>query len=346
MNACVQKLENGDMSKIIKDNSNHLYDEAKKIIEEGRQKALTAVNSLMLIANWHIGQLIVKSQGGKDKSAYGNKLITQLAQQMENEFGRGYSKRNLHYMRAFYMAFPNFDALPLQLSWSVCLQLMKETNDNARLYYTSEAIKNSWSSRITERMIRSGSFYRYLENKPAILPNKATLEYESQTPKQSIKDPYYLEFLGLPENNEVSENELEGLLVTHLKTFIMELGRGFTFVERQKRITLDQESFYVDLVFYNIQLDCYVLIDLKTKKLRSQDIGQMQMYVNYFDREIKTERQKPTIGLVLCESKNNAQVSYMLPVDNGQIFAAAYKVILPSEEELKEIIIRSSARLK
>ena len=254
---------------------------------------------------------------------------------MTQDFGKGFTVTNLKYMRQFYLMFPNGHALRDELSWTHYRLLIKVENDNAREFYMQEAVKSQWSTRQLERQINSFFYERLLSSK-----NKEQVAEEIQTlapakkPEDVIRNPYVLEFLGLTPNDDFYENDLEQALITHLQKFLLELGRGFSFVARQKRITFDGRHFRIDLVFYNYILKCFILIDLKVGDLTHQDLGQMQMYVHYYERELMNEGDNPPIGIVLCADKSESVVKYTLPENETQIFASKYKLYLPSEEEL------------
>lgn len=254
---------------------------------------------------------------------------------MTQDFGKGFTVANLKNMRQFYLTFPNGYALRSELSWTHYRLLMRVENENAREFYMQEAVKSQWSTRQLERQINSFFYERLLssKNKEQVAEEIQTLE-PSKKPEDVIRDPYVLEFLGLKSNDDFYESDLEQALITHLQKFLLELGRGFSFVARQKRITFDGRHFRIDLVFYNYILKCFVLIDLKVGDLTHQDLGQMQMYVHYYERELMNEGDNPPIGIVLCADKSESVVKYTLPENETQIFASKYKLYLPSEEEL------------
>ena len=254
---------------------------------------------------------------------------------MTQDFGKGFTVANLKNMRQFYLTFPNGYALRSELSWTHYRLLMRVENKNAREFYMQEAVKSQWSTRQLERQINSFFYERLLssKNKEQVAQEIQALE-PAKKPEDVIRDPYVLEFLGLTPNDDFYESDLEQALITHLQKFLLELGRGFSFVARQKRITLDGRHFRIDLVFYNYILKCFVLIDLKVGDLTHQDLGQMQMYVHYYERELMNEGDNPPIGIVLCADKSESVVKYTLPENETQIFASKYKLYLPSEEEL------------
>lgn len=311
------------------------YEEIKQIILDARYKVYQTANSAMVEAYWNIGKNIVEKQGGEEKSEYGSGLIKELSKQMTKDFGKGFTSTNLKYMRQFYLAFPNGHALRDELSWTHYRSLMKVENKDARQFYLEESIKANWSTRQLERQINSFFYERLLssQNKEQVSKEIKKLEPE-KIPEDIIRDPYVLEFLGLNPNDDFYESDLEQALITHLQKFLLELGRGFSFVARQKRITFDGRHFRIDLVFYNYILKCFVLIDLKIGDLTHQDLGQMQMYVHYYERELMNEGDNPPIGIVLCADKSESVVKYTLPENETQIYASKYKLYLPSEDEL------------
>ena len=311
------------------------YNEIKNILNMARNKVYKTANFVMVEAYWNIGKSIIEEQGGNEKAEYGAGLIKELSKQMTQDFGKGFTVTNLKYMRQFYLMFPNGHALRDELSWTHYRLLIKVENDNAREFYMQEAVKSQWSTRQLERQINSFFYERLLssKNKEQVAKEIQTLEL-AKKPEDVIRDPYVLEFLGLTPNDDFYESDLEQALITHLQKFLLELGRGFSFVARQKRITFDGRHFRIDLVFYNYILKCFILIDLKVGDLTHQDLGQMQMYVHYYERELMNEGDNPPIGIVLCADKSESVVKYTLPENETQIFASKYKLYLPSEEEL------------
>ncbi|MFH0906133.1 MAG: PDDEXK nuclease domain-containing protein [archaeon] len=339
-------LENNN-SISSKDN---IYLNIKTILEEARNKAWRAVNFEMVTAYWNIGKVIVEEeQKGQKRAEYGAKLIKFLSEKLTNDFGKGYTVNNLWYMKQFYNTYQNLHALRGELSWTHYRLLLHVENQDARSFYEIETVNNKWSTRELDRQICSLLFERLvLSNKGATAKELASKGQVIEEPKDLIKDPYVLEFLELKENKNVLEKDLEDILITKLKHFILELGKGFSFVERQKRISVDGDHYYVDLVFYNYILKCFFLIDLKTKKLSHEDIGQMDFYVRYFEAEIKGKDDNSTIGLILCSEKNKAMVKYTLLSDpkNNQIFASKYKSVLPSKEELEKQLVTEREKLE
>lgn len=313
------------------------YTQIKSVLNAARQKVYSTANFAMVEAYWNIGKLIVEKQGGKATAEYGAGLLKELSLQMTRDFGKGFTVTNLKYMRQFYLTFPNSHTLCDYLSWSHYRLLMRVESEKARDFYMEECVKSNWSVRQLERQINTFFYERLLTSreKEPVVAEIYTKE-PGHTPQDLIRDPYVLEFLSLPQPHSFLESDLEQALIDHLQKFLLELGRGFSFVGRQQRITFDGRHFYVDLVFYNFILKCFVLIDLKTGDLTHQDLGQMQMYVHYYTRELMNEGDNPPIGLVLCADKSDAIVKYTLPEDEHQIFASKYKLYLPTEEELRQ----------
>ncbi len=313
-----------------------LYHSIAEILRNAQQRAYSAVNLSMIDAYWHIGQKIVEEeQQGNERAKYGDNLLQRLSQELSDEFGKGFNLTNLKYIRQFYLAFPIRHALRGELSWTHYRLLLKVQNEKARQYYLQEAIDNQWSTRILERQINSLYYERLLASQ-----DKKSLLVEAQkseklSAQDIIKDPFVLEFLNLKSNHAFSEQALETALIDKLQDFLLELGKGFSFVARQKRFTADNEHFYVDLVFYNYLLKCFVLIDLKVGKLSYQDIGQIDFYVRYWEEHFKTEGDNPTIGIILCTEKNETIVKYSVLEGSQQLFASKYQLYLPTEEELR-----------
>ncbi|KAF5418344.1 MAG: hypothetical protein C5S49_01845 [Candidatus Methanogaster sp.] len=325
-----------------------LYDRIQRVLLEAQSSVSRAVNTAMVHAYFEIGRLIVEDeQHGKARAEYGEETLKPLSERLTAEFGRGFSMRNLRNMRTFYLIFRNRQTLSARLSWSHYTLLMRLDDEQARDFYIKEAEAENWSVRELDRQINSLLFERLAlsRNKVEI---KALAEQGQilESPRDAIKDPYILEFLGLPEQAAYSEKDLETSLLNNLQSFLLELGKGFAFVARQKRITLDAEHFYIDLAFYNRLLRCFVLIDLKIGKLTHRDLGQMQMYVNFYDREVKMDDENPTIGIVLCRDKKETIARYTLPEDNTQIFASKYKLYLPTEDELIREVDEVAKRLE
>ena len=319
-----------------------LFETIKQILDDARANAYRAVNFSMIQAYWNIGRVIVEEeQNGKARAGYGKHLLSKLSQKLTKNFGKGFTITNLKYMRQFHLTFPKSHALRDQLSWTHHRLLLKVEREDARNFYMLEAVDNSWSTRELERQINSLLFERLaLSREKEEVFNIAKRGQEITKPCDLVKDPYVMEFLGLQENKRLLEKELEQALIDHLQEFLLELGKGFSFVARQKRITLEDDHFYIDLVFYNRLARCFVLIDLKVGKMTHQDIGQMQMYVNYYKRSQMQEGENEPIGIILCAEKNNAVVKFTLPENQEQIFVSKYKLYLPTEDELKQEILR------
>lgn len=341
-----------------------IFQQVAELLQNARQQVLRTVNSTMTITYFEIGRIIVEEeQNGKDRAEYGKQLLKGLSKQLTAEFGKGYSVENLDRMRKFYKTYSNSSTLStnlnievsqqlsmvaeetpiffsgFKLTWSHYTFLMRIDDEKERQFYEIESGKYNWSLRELKRQYDSALYTRLAlsRDKEGILE----LSHKGQIiekPKDIIKDPYILEFLGLPELHQYSESQLEEEIISKLEQFLLELGHGFTFVGRQERISFDDKHFRIDLVFYNRILRCFVLIDLKIGELKHQDLGQMQMYVNYYDREMRLEDENKTIGIVLCQNKSEAVVKYTLPDNNEQIFASKYKTVLPSVEVLKELL--------
>ncbi|RDB04485.1 PDDEXK nuclease domain-containing protein [Runella aurantiaca] len=314
--------------------------EIRLIIANARENAARAVDHQRALMYWYIGQRIFEEeQQGKDRAEYGKYLIRNLAQELEPELGSGFSIRQLERYRQFYRMFPIVSALRTQFSWTHYKLLLPIADEDKRAFYIAEASKNLWTARQLERQINSLLYERLLlsNDKEAVLA-VAQGEKLPVIPQEVIKDPMVLEFLGLKREAAYYEKDLEQAMITHLQDFLLELGNGFSFVARQKRIHLEGDDFFIDLVFYNRLLQCFVLFELKTHKLTHEDLGQLQMYVNYYDRKEKLERENSTIGILLCTDKNNAVVKYTLPQDNQSILASQYHLYLPKEEELTKLL--------
>ena len=314
---------------------NDIFDDIKALVINSRNKVYSTVNTEMLKLYWNIGKSIMKIQQGEERASYGDAVLEKLSQKLTAEFGKGFSKRNLERMRKFYIYFPIATTLSSQLSWSHYLELIKIEEEPKRNFYLNECINSKWSVRELERQ-RDSLLYERLTlsaDKKKIL-ELAEKGVELKSSKDLVKDPFVLEFLDIKENTDYLESDLEKNILAHLKEFLLELGKGFMFVGSQVRLTLEEDHFYPDLVFYNRLLKCFVIIDLIIGKVSHQDIGQMQMYVNYYDREIKDQNENPTVGILLSTSKNKTVVKYTLPEDNQNIFSASYKLHLPTEEEL------------
>ena len=315
------------------------YERVSSILVVARNKAYAAVNFAMVQAYWEVGRTIVDEQGGKDRSDYGNHLIEELSKKLTANFGRGFTAANLRNMRQFYLVFPIRDALRSELSWTHYRRLMRVEDDRARAWYMNEAADEHWSSRQLDRQISTLYYERLLASR-----DKAPVEEEAQEqlakvePAEFIKDPYVLEFLDLKDYPSLRETELEQALIDNLQEFLLELGAGFCFVSRQKRMRYEDEDFYLDLVFYHAYLKCYVIIDLKIGKLSHRDVGQMDSYIRMFDALQKRDDDNPTIGLILCSEKNEAVAKYSALADGKQMFASKYLLELPTVEQLEHQI--------
>ncbi|WP_053179022.1 PDDEXK nuclease domain-containing protein [Sunxiuqinia dokdonensis] len=328
------------MSKLDRENS--LYHQISELLRTARKNVLQSVNVTMTKTYFKIGKLIVEEeQNGKQRAVYGEKLITELSKELTEEYGKGFSTTNLKQMRTFYLTYSKGQTLSdeFKLSWSHYLMLMRIDNPAERNFYEIEALENNWSLRELQRQFDSALYERLaLSREKSEIRKLSEKGLVIEKAQDSLKDPYVLEFLGLPEEKKYSETELEQKLIDKLEHFLLELGKGYTFVGRQVRFTFDDRHFRIDLVFYNRLLQCFVLIDLKIGELMHQDIGQLQMYVNYYDRYVKLDNENKTIGIILCKKKNDTLVEITLPENNEQIFASKYQTVLPSKEELKKLI--------
>ncbi len=324
------------------------YRSIAEILTAARATAYRAVNKVMVQAYWEIGRVIVEhEQQGKKRADYGKSLLVELARRLTEDFGKGFDERNLRHIRQFYLTFPIRNALRSELTWTHYRLLLREDNELARGFYLNEAINSNWSTRELERQINALLYERLAlsqdKQKVRELADEGQL---IRTAEDLIKDPYVLEFLNLKENRALLERDLEQALIDRLQAFLLELGRGFAFVARQKRITVGGEHFHVDLVFYNYLLKCFALVDLKVGKLTHQDIGQMDFYVRYFEAEEKAPEDGPTIGLILCSDKNEAMVKYTLLADRRGIFASKYRLYLPTEAELQRELQREREEIE
>ncbi len=357
--------------------ADRLFREVAGILEEARRQTVRTVNTNMVSAYWLIGWRIVEAeQGGRARAGYGDRLMETLSTRLTERYGRGHSVANLKNFREFYLAYPNrlgeirypagselaLSAQPHtnrypagsesgagfhpNLGWSHYRALMRVGKPEARDSYEKEAATTGWSKRELERQIGSLYYERLLmsrEKRQMLAKNRNTAPVAH--PLEVIKDPYVLEFLGLPEDHQLNETELEERLITHMQAFLLELGQGFAFIGRQQRLTLDGDHFYADLVFYHVRLKCFIILDLKTRKLNHADLGQMKLYVGYYDREVACDDDNPTLGLILCTDKNDAVVRYVLDKDQETIFASRYRMALPSEAELAAEVRREMAAM-
>ena len=322
-------------------NEDHLFAQIKQMLDKARRQIAQTVNTVTVEAYWQVGKYIVDyEQAGNVKAEYGKGIIDRLSKRLTAEYGGGFSTTNIRYMRQFYLYYPIRHTVCDKLSWSHYRHLIRVENEAARKYYMSECVAENWSVRQLQRQINTMFCERLLasRDKEAVKAEIQTSAPKTWTPREIIRDPFILEFLGIKQGEHFLEGDLEQMLISKLQHFLLELGRGYSFVARQKRITLDGQHFYIDLVFYNILARCYVLIDLKIDTLTHQDLGQMQMYVNYYTRELMNPGDNPPVGIVLCAEKNDAVVKYTLPQDEKQIFAAQYMTYLPTQKELQELI--------
>ena len=313
-----------------------LYQDVRHIIETSRGNAVRSVDFCRVQMYWHLGQRIFEEeQQGKERADYGTYLIKNLAKRLEPEYGSGFGVRQLETCRQFFRLYPIANTLCAQLNWSQYKMLISISDPDKREYYELESVNNAWTARETKRQIDSMLYERLLlsndkENVLAV----ARKERIPESPTEVIKDPMVLEFLGLHREASYYEKDLEGAIISHLTEFLLEMGNGFSFVARQKRLLLEDDEFFADLVFYNRLLRCFVVIELKTGEMTHQDLGQLQMYVNYYDRNEKLPDENPTIGILLCTAKNDTIVRMTLPEDNKTILANEYKLYLPSSEQL------------
>jgi predicted nuclease of restriction endonuclease-like (RecB) superfamily len=343
---------------------NNLVENISQIVVSAQTNIAKTVNKTMIFTYWNIGKYIVEfEQKGDKRAKYGTELLKKIAVDLTSNFGKGFSWRNLYNMKRFYIEFPILQTLSAKsdieklqttsaktedeilaksidkLNWSHFVRLLSVKDNDERNFYIIETAQNKWSERELDRQINSSLFERLVlsrdKKKVKDLSTKGQL---IENEKDILKDPLVLEFLNIKQDSSYSENDLESAIIDNLGKFLLELGKGFSFVARQQRISSGTEHFYIDLVFYNRLLRSFVIIDLKIGKLKHQDIGQMQMYVNYYDREIKTEDENPTIGIILCKENDNFVVEYTLPKDNKQIFTNEYKLYLPDKKELKELL--------
>ena len=319
-----------------------VYAEISSLLKEARKNIVSNINTTMTKTYFLIGKRIVEAeQNGNERATYGKNLIKNLSKKLTNEFGKGFSERNIEQMRKFYKTYsiPQTLSAEFKLSWSHYLILMRMENIEERNFYEIESIQNNWSLRELKRQIDSALYERLvLSRDKAKIKELAFKGQVIEKPEDVVKDPYILEFLGLEEQSNYSENRLETEIINNLEKFLLELGKGFTFVGRQVRFTFDEKHFRVDLVFYNRILKCFVLIDLKIGEVTHQDLGQMQMYVNYYDRYVRLPDENKSIGIIICREKNDTLVRLTLPEDNNQIFASKYMTVLPTKEEFKKVL--------
>lgn len=326
-----------------------LLNTLRSLIIQSRQQAIRSIDTIQVQTYWQMGRHIVEfEQKGESRAAYGKQLLKNLAQALTGEFGKGFDASNLRYMRLFYQAFPNCDALRHDLSWTHYRVLLRVDTPKIREWYMKEAAEQNWNTRVLERHVGTLYYERLLssQDKAGLMAEtQQIVDAQSQTPRDFLRDPVMLEFLGLPDTGRLLESKLEQVLMDKLQQFLLELGKGFAFVARQQRISTETQDFYIDLVFYNYLLKCFVLIDLKTGHLTHQDIGQMDMYVRMYDDLRRGPDDSPTVGLLLCGSKDHSVVRYSVLQESEQLFASKYRLVLPSEEELRSEIERERAEI-
>jgi len=317
----------------------NVVDDIKQIINNGRATAYASVNSTMIATYWNIGRRIVEEeQHGKERAEYGSELIKMLAKELTHEYGSGFSERYLAYFRKFYVTIPDLQILQTRLQnlrWSHILMALRVDDETARRWYLENASQQAWSVRTLNRNISTQYYERHFKT-PHLLESQSAVP----TKEEILKSPLIAEFLGFKADESFSERDMESSIISHLKDFLMEMGRGFAFVARQQHIRTDAEDYFIDLVFYNVVLKCYVLVDLKVGKITHQDVGQMDMYVRMYDELKRTEGDNPTIGIVLCSETDSDIARYSILKGNEQIFATKYKLYLPTEEELRREIER------
>jgi len=339
----------------------NLYEQIVELLQQARKRVVNNVNHTMVQTYYQIGKnIVIEEQNGNERAEYGKAILQGLSEKLTKQFGKGFTKRNLELMRQFYSIYSNSRVELIVdnentksvisqsansgnrlflLSWTHYIKLMRITNEQERIFYEIEAINNNWSIRELNRQFDTSLFERLALSRD----KKGILELTKkgqviEKPEDAIKDPLVLEFLGLKEHERYSETDLEQKIIDRLEEFLLELGKGFAFISRQKRITIDDSHFYIDLVFYNRLLKCFVIVDLKIGELKHQDLGQIQMYVNYYDRFEKLPEENPTIGIIICKDKKDALVEITVPQENKQIFASKYELIIPSKETLKQLI--------
>ena len=335
-------------NKLIKPSYGRLINNIAEILTQARSQAVRQINQILVKTYWEIGKEIVKyEQKGKERAEYGSDLMKRLSKELAEKFGKGFSRTNLQYMRQLYLYRPNCQTLSGELSWSHYCLLLAVSDEQGRSFYEKETVSARWSVRQLDRQINSMLYERLALSKDKkgvlTLANKGQI---IEKPEDAVKDPYVLEFLGIKENVKLSESKLESALIDHLKEFLLELGKGFSFVERQKRISMNNEHFYIDLVFYNIYLKCYVLIDLKARKLKHEDIGQMNFYLNYFKKEINREEDGEPVGIILCAEKDRAFAEFVMGGLSNKLFTSKYKLALPKPKELQDEIAQTISFLR
>jgi predicted nuclease of restriction endonuclease-like (RecB) superfamily len=334
----------------VKPGFDGLLRDLREFIAESRRQVLRAVDVVQVRTCWGVGRHIVEfEQGGAARAEYGAKLLPRLAEKLTADFGKGFDERNLFYMKRFYLAFPILNAVRSELSWTHYRTLLRVEDEQAREWYVKETLAQNWSSRALERQVGRLYYERLLSSK-----DRKAVRAEAEekiaalppSPREFVRDPVLLEFLGLPETGRLLESDLEQRLIDHLQSFLLELGKGFAFVARQMRLSTETKDFYLDLVFYNYLLKCFVLFDLKPRELTHGDIGQMDMYVRMFDEQQRVPGDNPTVGIILCAAKDASIVRYSVLHGNEKLFATRYKLVLPSEEELRRELIREQRLLE
>jgi predicted nuclease of restriction endonuclease-like (RecB) superfamily len=337
-----------DKSNQTLSNSSHLFAEIREVLVTARRTAYKAVNFAMVTAYWNVGRLIVEDeQQGNTRAKYGKAILSDLSKRLTDEFGKGFDERELRRIRQFYLVFPKWDALRPELTWTHYRLLIRVQNEQARLWYMNEAAEQTWSSRQLDRQISVLYYERLLNSTDTLSVRKEAENNLAQlAPQEFIHDPYVLEFLNLKNYPALHETDIEKSLINNLQSFLLELGKGFCFVARQKLMRYEEEDFYVDLVFYHSILKCHVLIDLKLGKLTHQDVGQMDSYIRMFDDLYKHTDDNPTLGLILCSDKNEAVVKYSVLAEHRQIFASKYLLELPTPEVLQQEIMRERKQLE
>jgi predicted nuclease of restriction endonuclease-like (RecB) superfamily len=327
--------------------SKNIISQIQQVISNAQSSAIRAVDNQRVLMYWQIGKIIFEEQQqGKDRAEYGKYLIKSISNEFQPQFGTGFSVRQLERYRQFYRQFPIASALRSQFNWTHYKLLLSIEDQNKKEFYIAEAEKNNWTSRQLERQINSQLFERLLISND--IQSVLAVARDEKLPtdaREIIKDPMVLEFLGLRRETAYYEKDLESAIITHLQDFILELGNGFSFVARQKRIHIDGDEFFIDLVFYNRLLQCFVVIEIKNQKLTHQDIGQLQMYVNYYDRLERQDFENPTIGILLCTDKNDAMVKITLPENNNTIIASKYQLYLPTEQQLIDEVKKEIEKL-
>ena len=330
------ELSKQESSGILITKEQQFYEDVRFILQRAREEAYNSANSIMTYAYWNVGQRIVEQeQYGEAKARYGSYLIKNLSEQLSDEFGTGFSVANLRNCRQFYLVFPEDSygfSMAGKIPWSHLRSIMRISDEEERNFYLNEVMTENWSVRVLERNIKSGYYKRMLSTQ---LPDKENKVLEF------VKDPFVLEFMGVTQNTSQLESDLETAIINNLQKFLLEMGKGFSFVGRQMRICTETTDFYIDLVFYNYILKCFVVIDLKTKKLTHQDIGQMDMYVRMFDELKRREDDNPTIGIIFCTDKDETIVKYSVLHESQQIFASKYMMVLPTVEELQRELERN-----